>query len=177
MKFQHEENEGHEENEMWTRSKSSLLTMKYRKLRIAWSVVCGIFFLLLIALWVRSYWWWDYATIAVRTGRTALSVQSVQGQLFAFHAAEGWSSSERGSIDLKKWNFPESEAKSVLGFSIEQSPIQTIVTVPYWFALAFAGCAAAIPWLPWHFSLRTLLIAMTLATIALGLGLAVYAAR
>jgi hypothetical protein len=29
--------------------------MKYRKLRIAWSVACGILLLLLISLWVRSY--------------------------------------------------------------------------------------------------------------------------
>jgi hypothetical protein len=30
--------------------------MKFRKLRIAWSVACGILCLLLIVLWVRSYW-------------------------------------------------------------------------------------------------------------------------
>src|SRR3954451_8568493 len=30
--------------------------MRYRKLRIAWSVVWGIACLLLIVLWVRSYW-------------------------------------------------------------------------------------------------------------------------
>src|SRR4051794_7311826 len=30
--------------------------MKYRKLRIAWSVTWGIAAVLLIALWVRSYW-------------------------------------------------------------------------------------------------------------------------
>src|SRR6476660_8286747 len=30
--------------------------MRFRKLRIAWLVVCGIACVLLIALWVRSYW-------------------------------------------------------------------------------------------------------------------------
>jgi hypothetical protein len=40
--------------------------MKYRKLRIAWSVGCGIVCLLLIALWVRSYWWSDELTLASR---------------------------------------------------------------------------------------------------------------
>jgi hypothetical protein len=30
--------------------------MKHRKLRIAWSVAWGIVVVLLIALWVRSYW-------------------------------------------------------------------------------------------------------------------------
>ena len=31
--------------------------MRFRKLRIAWSVGCGILCVLLIVLWVRSYWW------------------------------------------------------------------------------------------------------------------------
>ena len=30
--------------------------MRFRKLRIAWSVICSIACVLLIALWVRSYW-------------------------------------------------------------------------------------------------------------------------
>ncbi len=33
--------------------------MRFRKLRIAWSVVCGLACVLLIVLWVRSYWWID----------------------------------------------------------------------------------------------------------------------
>ena len=40
--------------------------MRFRKLRIAWSVVCAIACVLLIALWVRSYWWMD----DVQTGST-----------------------------------------------------------------------------------------------------------
>ena len=38
--------------------------MRFRKLRIAWSVVWGLACVLLIALWVRSYWYWDDVTIA-----------------------------------------------------------------------------------------------------------------
>jgi hypothetical protein len=33
--------------------------MKHRKLRIAWSVTWGIAAMLIIALWVRSYWYWE----------------------------------------------------------------------------------------------------------------------
>ena len=35
--------------------------LKYRKLRIAWSVAWGMLAVLLIALWVRSYWHVDYS--------------------------------------------------------------------------------------------------------------------
>jgi hypothetical protein len=50
--------------------------------------------------------------------------------------------------------------------------------VPYWFLVVIAGISAAlcgIPWVKWHFSLRTLLIATTL--VAVGLGVIVYASR
>jgi hypothetical protein len=30
--------------------------MRFRKLRIAWSVICGIACVLLIVLWVQGYW-------------------------------------------------------------------------------------------------------------------------
>ena len=38
--------------------------MKYRKLRIAWSVACAVVCLLLLAFWVRSYSWVDFVAIA-----------------------------------------------------------------------------------------------------------------
>src|SRR5688500_7945556 len=37
--------------------------MRHRKLRIVFSVVCGIPCALLIALWGRSYWWTDQLSI------------------------------------------------------------------------------------------------------------------
>lgn len=46
--------------------------MKFRKLRIAFSLACAITFALLIALWVRSYWradsllWHYYARYALQ---------------------------------------------------------------------------------------------------------------
>ncbi len=39
--------------------------MKHRKLRIAWSVAWGVLAVLLIALWVRSYWWVDSIDIHI----------------------------------------------------------------------------------------------------------------
>ena len=36
------------------------LPMRYRKLRIAWSVACGVLAILLCVLWVRSYFVCDY---------------------------------------------------------------------------------------------------------------------
>src|SRR5262245_26868849 len=38
--------------------------MKYRKLRIAWSITWGVMATLLCVLWVRSYWWDEAIQIA-----------------------------------------------------------------------------------------------------------------
>jgi hypothetical protein len=52
--------------------------MRFRKLRIAWSVACGIACVLLIALWVRSFWWWD--TVGIVYGDSLIS--SLQGRVY-----------------------------------------------------------------------------------------------
>ena len=51
--------------------------MKYRKLRIAWSVAWGVVAVLLCVLWVRSYWWADDVTMPNVTRVVMLSVQSL----------------------------------------------------------------------------------------------------
>lgn len=55
--------------------------MKHRKLRIAWSVGGGIVCLLLILLWVRSYWWADL--LAYTRGQTYLAVGSGRVEIAA----------------------------------------------------------------------------------------------
>src|SRR6476619_8397745 len=55
--------------------------MRYRKLRIAWSVVWGVVALPLVVLWVRSYWYdeWIYAS-----HRMSVGAESVRGKLMPF---------------------------------------------------------------------------------------------
>jgi hypothetical protein len=47
--------------------------------------------------------------------------------------------------------------------------------VPYWFLALSAMSSAALPWLPRRFSLKSVLIAMTL--VAVGMGIVVYLTR
>jgi hypothetical protein len=42
--------------------------MRFRKLRIAWSVFWGLNGVLLIVLWVRSYWWIPLSAARVTIG-------------------------------------------------------------------------------------------------------------
>src|SRR5262245_49963380 len=53
--------------------------MRFRKLRIAWSVFWGVACLLLIVLWVRSYWWNDLLLIQTKPG--LVQIQSMRGRL------------------------------------------------------------------------------------------------
>jgi hypothetical protein len=44
-----------------------------------------------------------------------------------------------------------------------------LFTVRYWFPVTLSAVFAILPWLPWSFSLRTLLIATSLIAVVLGL--------
>ena len=49
--------------------------VKFRKLRIAWSVFWGSLCLLMIAWWIRSYWWQDGGFVKL-TGQMPLALLS-----------------------------------------------------------------------------------------------------
>src|SRR3954462_13903444 len=55
--------------------------MKFRKLRITWTVLWGIACVLLVELWVRSYWHQDLLTYVWRTESEGYGVKSNTGQL------------------------------------------------------------------------------------------------
>jgi hypothetical protein len=60
---------------------------------------------------------------------------------------------------------------SFAGFEIRSNRNSNVVVIiPYWFLVLSLGVIAAAPWIRWRrFSLRTLLIGMTLIAVGLGL--------
>src|SRR4051794_10959899 len=81
--------------------------MRFRKLRIAWSVMCLIACVLLIVLWVRSYWWAD-----VFSSAKGYSVGSLRGELLVailddttgFSTMGGGYSAEEVNEEFDQWN-------------------------------------------------------------------------
>jgi hypothetical protein len=157
--------------------------MRFRKLRIAWSVVWGLLAVLLIALWVRSYWWHDALTL-----RYALSVnyQSTRGEQFLSFQLEPWKQYK----DSKT----KPDPRRIWDWTLQSRPVPTgdhkklglfwlwgreglTLTAPHSFFVIAGVAGAALPWIgrAKRFSLRTLSIATTL--LALVLGLVVYALR
>ena len=139
--------------------------MRFRKLRIAWAVACGIACVLLIVLWVRSYSWND---VVWRTSPSGLqtSIGSDEGTTYIVHGYLPSTPSEQQTL----WGFTSVESsKERLGFQWKSAGRLTFVHVPYWFLVLISAAFAAIPWIRWRFNLRTLLIATTLVAVVLGL--------
>jgi hypothetical protein len=141
--------------------------LKY--LRIAVTALCLTACVLLIALWVRSYWWYDYATLNVPRFCYAVA-WSVDGTLivrvhYGGRRDAGWQISVYRNVG--------GVSEFHRGFNLESNP-SGLCTAPHWFALLLSMIFAAVPWLPWfkRFSLRTLLIA---TLVAVGLGIVVIA--
>ena len=163
--------------------------MKYRKLRIAWSVAWGMVAVLLCVMWVRSYWVTDSAEYLVPNWRD-FAIGSARGYVILFESDEPSKGKKYSYSGLVIKRIPETlrinsilfeshESTCILGKIYYQSkPGWGItLTLPNWFTLLVVAGLAGVPWIRWtnRFSLRTLLIATTL--VAIGLGLIVWAAR
>jgi hypothetical protein len=152
--------------------------MNSRNFRIVWSVAWGVVALLLVVLWVRSYWHTDSLT---RVGNDLIfqRIGTDYGILFF-----GWSDYKETPhippVDLTDgWEYQEFDGKPIPGivppWAFEWNTRGALVSLPAWFATALSLMVATAPWLTWRFSLRTLLIATTL--IALVLGIIVWMSR
>jgi hypothetical protein len=165
-----------------------MTAMKYRKLRIAWSVAWGVVCLLLVVLWVRSYQKQDGFTKPVGVGKSTYIVSN-RGTLYWF-LGEVY---QAPPIDFFYWNrMPDDQStQTLIPAPLPPSPAwqywnddategiemfskkrwslrYEAVAFTHWIALLLAAVVAFISWLPWRFSLRTLLIAMTLVAVVLG---------
>src|SRR5262245_30689143 len=142
--------------------------MKYRKLRIAWSVAWGVVAVVLCVLWVRSYWSIDFMsgpgfadggyTIAVGTTPGTIGCGIMPTNQFI----KPWMAY---STDTERWWESQENATGIWGeFALDR----WYANAPFWFVCLLTAIAAGTPWFACRFSLRTLLIATTLVAVGLG---------
>ena len=108
--------------------------MKYRKLRIAWSVAWGAVAVLLCVLWIRSYWqiehiFWNgeakYLGISIHPGEVTLESDDT------IFMPLGWS---RFVLPIRgNDSTPDDEPKTLLGFGWQAEDTSRIVFIPFWF--------------------------------------------
>jgi hypothetical protein len=143
--------------------------MRFRKLRIAWSVVWGIAAVLFVVLWVRSYWRVDGLTARDAGRELVLFVE--HGDFGAsYDGLPKWS-----RLDLR-WDSgsanPGFHMPGLAGFYYGAHPAgnrYTLLLLPLWFVALVAAIIGMLPWRRFRFTLRTLLLAMTAIAALLGL--------
>lgn len=147
----------------------------HHKLRIVWTAFFGVLAILLCLLCLRTRYSHD-----IITGPLSSTKQ------FAINSRNYGVGVVIGSIANEEWQHytrPPNESmpkiiqyKTALGFIQYQVTANLVrVRVPYWSLILLAALIGSIPWISFRFSLRTLLIAVTL--VAVGLGFIVWMAK
>jgi len=152
--------------------------MRFRKLRIAWSVVCGVVAVLLIVLWVRSYRQVEWVQGPV-TAHWYLVLGTTDGQLRINRIHDTQWTPPR----MRRWEYQSTPLAYAYPKPSDRPKwwhfklARYYAVVPTWFLLILCASLGAMPWRVSlrRFSLRTLLIATTL--IAATLGLVVWSLR
>jgi hypothetical protein len=144
--------------------------MRFRKLRIAWSVAWGVVLLALVVLWVRSYsrhdfWHWPI------TSQLKVTAQSRQGYIHLsrlptdseFQAALSAAGGGQSAVNITSANLGSPNLAISIAPLLDQ--------VSNWSLCTIAAIAGGVAWLPWsrRFGLRTAFVATTLVAVVLGL--------
>lgn len=148
--------------------------MAFKKTRIAASVFFGILSLLMIGLWVRSYWS-SFFVVAPLPHPFGSSVY--ESSLGSLTCCITYGQYMLNGNDESYWGIHWNTLAYVdPNLPLNKRPFSLIrwqrnnwygIVLPYWFLVAMAALSAASMWLRWRFSLRTLLIAMTAVAVGL----------
>jgi hypothetical protein len=160
--------------------------------RIAITGALGVASVLLLLAWAVSYWRFDQL-IGRTSAKNYLALTSFQGRFVC-----GWSDDpqlqvafaqtwNRRGFRTKDWDaalrgpiafFPATvrpTSRVIPWPQYNRNPFITApgtnyreIVLPYWMMLLFTTAAAASPWFRWRFSLRALLIAITVIGLILG---------
>jgi hypothetical protein len=148
--------------------------MKYRKLRVAWSVAWNVVAVLFVALWVLSYSETDSLQGLLPTGKQ-YTVLSTRGRIFAaiFKQRDRTPSLGfmRSGPETYEVQIAADNKEFPYGFGKRFRPDLSLrqIIFPHWFVIICCATFSALPWFRWRFRPRTLLIATTFVAVVLGL--------
>ena len=121
-------------------------------------------------MWVRSYYRHDIVQ-HLEKGDQVTTLGSNSGAVFLSHGKRLRNWDQRGwyieSLDLLYIYFPVDNSPG--SFLWQVSREGWAIKAPYWFITPLMAANVIVPWIKWRFSLRTMLIVMALAAVALGI--------
>src|SRR3954469_23695569 len=113
--------------------------MKLPKLRIAWSMFCGLVCILLIVLWIRSYTCWDDELSYVTSNFRGYYLDSVRGGLTLCAA-------KHDPADPGFWRaYSAWDETGFFGFDAFTTSSSVSVRAPYWFLVTCSAGIGALP--------------------------------
>jgi hypothetical protein len=142
--------------------------MRFKKLRIAWSVGCGILCLLLVALSIRSYWRADWIS---RFDKNELQTSVGVNRGTFIYSEVDWSTDPAGHVAPHGWTYRSTQASA----SQEKRWVSWgsgSYRISHWLLTLPLAALAAAPWIHWRFRLRMLLIVTTLVAAIVAIAVA-----
>lgn len=150
--------------------------MNYRKLRIAFCATCLVACVLLVVLWMRSYrtLFWCYG---LPHNGQVLHLHVAEGLLILFvrEGSPAWDAGSLPRVNLgRELEKPYTGYQTTKRMSVKSHPGAQVAKLPLWLGVGLLLICASASWAT-RFTLRTLLIVLTL--LAVLFGLAAYVVR
>ena len=138
-------------------------------LKITWTTFWVAAAVSVLTLWARSTVAWDNFHVAYRFVSNSLNGTLTFGiGIFDCESPCGHISIPAGESQKRAGITSILGHNTTAGFGFSHPTNRWIIATPHWFAATLATALAAACWLPYYrFSLRTLLVATTLASFAL----------
>jgi hypothetical protein len=149
--------------------------MLRHRLRIAWSVFFAVLTVALCVLWVRSDYQGTILSLETPDGNH-FGIASIAGHvLLGRPHAEHQSNSrvEVRSLPINSWSLDSpltsQQVRNLSGMELGRKERGLLLSIPHWALLLVCAECAILIWLPVRFSLRTMVILITLVAMVLGL--------
>jgi hypothetical protein len=142
-----------------------------RYLRIAATLLSLTACALFVALWLSSYYWWCYIRVPSQTlefqlisvlGRVNACVFDMSGRVRPLKAHVGKIDEEALTVRRTIESYENQR-----GFGAVKAGWAAVMAIPHWFLVLLSGALTGTMQIK-RFSLRALLIAMTLVAVLLG---------
>jgi hypothetical protein len=134
------------------------------RFRLFVSATCATLCVLMVALWIRSYWKWEGSFLFIRS--TAIGIESANGLFVPYYRSDLQFAEPQV---FHYHTFPRPYERHHLPFSWQDWSGKYLY-LPHWFVAHIFATGAILPWISWRkFSVKRLLLLTTYFAVLCGL--------